>query len=109
MTQTAATMFRVLGKDRLSDHWAPFEARFRWQAENWAAQRAFIGEVIEVPVTGRARIEWITDGVWQPYTAWEGPEARARQIEWIEKQRASGSVQTFRIGVEDQPRTIVGI
>lgn len=115
MTQTRTTMFRTYGKDRMSDPWITFESRFRWQAEQWAAERAFVmcedGEdgpvpvVAEVAPSGRSRIEWRTGGEWQPYTAWDGPEARYGQIEKVR----TTSVQTFRVVLEDEPGVLVGV
>lgn len=118
MTQTRTTFFRAYGKDRMSDSWTVFEARFRWQAEQWAAERAFVlrdggedGEpaIVEVQPEGRSCIEWRIDGDWAPYTAWERPEARYGQIEWVRREQQRGSVQTFRVVLEDQPGVLVGV
>jgi hypothetical protein len=120
MTQTAlptTTVYRTWGKDHLSDSWTCYEARFRWQAVQWADARAFTQrnadeevQVAAVAPEGRSRIEWRVDGVWLAYTAWEGPERRVSQIEWIEREVGRfNSRQTFRVAIEDQPRTVVGI
>lgn len=115
MTQTT-TVFRIWGKDRLSNRWTCFETRFRWQAEAWAADRAFVlrdlkarPNIAEVALEGRSRIEWLVSGSWQAYTAWEAPEARLRQIEWIRAEKDRGSVQVFRIVIEDEPQIVVGL
>jgi hypothetical protein len=115
-TRTPTTVTRVWGKDRLSDLWTCFEARFRWQAELWAEQRAFVMRnpddslrVATATPKGRSCIEWRVNGDWQPYTAWEDPEARIRQIEWIRAEKDRGSVQTFRVAIEYEPLVIVGL
>jgi hypothetical protein len=115
-TSTPTTVTRVWGKDRLSDPWICFEARFRWQAEAWASERAFMLRnpddslrVATVALEGRSCIEWRVNGSWQPYTAWEDPEARIRQIEWVRSEKDRGSVQTFRIVIEDEPQVIVAL
>lgn len=123
MTQIAATtapavpffpVHRVWGKDRLSDAWTCAEFRFRWQAEEWAAQRAFVmlneDETVRIGrghPRGRSRIEWVVLGGWAPYTAWEEPEHRTSQLEWIEREIRRGSMQTFRVVIEDEPDVLV--
>jgi hypothetical protein len=115
-TSTSTTVYRAWGKDRLSDPWTCFEARFRWQAEEWLAQRAFVlrccdgeAQITEVALEGRSRIEWLVNGSWQPYTAWEDASQRFRQVEWIRTEKDQGSTQTFRIVIEDEPQVIVGL
>ncbi|HEX8321608.1 hypothetical protein [Longimicrobium sp.] len=112
MTQTRTTVFRVLGKDRLSDPWTTFETRFRWQAEQWAEQRAFTALdedgtplIVEAEPAGRSCIEWRTGGRWEQYTAWEGPEARYSQIKRVRTEQ----VQSFRVVIEGQPGVLVGV
>lgn len=123
MTQIAATtapsatafpFYRVWGKDRLSDQWTCAEFRFRWQAEEWGAQRAFVLRNDDDSVRigrgapkGRSRIEWMCLGGWQPYTAWEEPDHRTSQLEWIEREYRQGSMQTFRVVIEDEPTVLV--
>jgi hypothetical protein len=116
MTQTATTVFRAWGKDRLSDPWFCYEAPFRWQVERWISERAFAQRdwqgaplVTEVALEGRSCIEWRVSGTWQPYTAWEDAARRPAQIDWIRAEKARGSVQTFRIVIEDEPNTLVAL
>lgn len=115
-TNTTTTVFRAWGKDRLSDPWTCFEARFRWQADRWLTERAFVQRdwhgsplIAEGAPEGRSRIEWRVNGAWQPYTAWVGPESRARQIEWITAEHGRGTTQTFRIVIEGEPLVLVGL
>jgi hypothetical protein len=116
MTQTRTTVFRAYGKDRMSDSWTTYEARFRWQVEQWIAYRVFVmcedtedgpqPVIAEVSPSGRSRIEWLTSGgTWEPYTAWDGPEARYGQIERARTEQ----FQHFRVVLEDEPAVLVGI
>jgi hypothetical protein len=115
-TAATPTVFRVWGKDRLSDPWLCFEARFRWQAERWAEQRAFVlreldgqPRIAEVAVEGRTRIEFRRNGTWEPYTAWqEGANGRFREIDWVRAEK-DRSDRTFRVVIEDEPDVIVGL
>lgn len=109
-------MFRVWGKDRLSDPWITAEFRFRWQAEDWAAARAFVLRrmsdeqplITEEALEGRSRLDVRVNGTWEPYSAWEDPERRTQQIEFIEAERKR-SARIFRVAIEDEPGTFVGI
>lgn len=100
MQNDQITLHSVWGKDRMSDAWINFESRWRWEAEQWAEQRAFVvrdedgNPIITERQPGHARLEWLVDGEWQPYTAYV-PYLGA--LNALENQRKHNPANRFRI------------
>lgn len=109
MTQTTdpqITLYRTQGKDRLSDDWVAFESRWLWEVEQWAEQRAWVQRneddslLVETRTPGQARLEWFTEGAWEPYTAYV---SYARALRALESQVKYNAANRFRIAEEAPP------
>lgn len=103
-TQNLPTVFRVYGKDRLFDDWTPFESRFQWEVELWATKRAWVrygsdGELLieRRTLDAQIRLEWLVNGVWEPYTAWYGPQHRAHVERSLARKGTDNPNNTFRL------------
>jgi hypothetical protein len=111
MTQTQLrTVYRVRGKDRMSSPWITAEFRFRWQAEQWAAERAFtLGEPEQTRPSSPLRVEWLVRGAWIAYTAWYDPEHYDSMIRNMERRPEWDPVNRYRLVYQDDPAIVIGI
>lgn len=112
MTQTLTHLYQVQGKDRMSDAWTTYVSRFAWQANQWADSRAFVvrnadGSPCIYPTVlfSRVCLEWMTNGGWKQYTAWEAPDAIYGLIE----RARTETTQRFRVVLEDDPAMVVAV
>jgi hypothetical protein len=106
-TKTQITIFRVEGKDRLSDDWVEFLARWRWQAEEWAERRAFVirneddsFRIEPIQLTSRIRVEWLRNGSWEAESAWYGPEHLEHLEQMVARKNKDAGARWHRIACE---------